>query len=329
MSKPGGRRWPWVLLTLAMVLAAGWFVARTPDIPVAALRARYASPTSQFVAVLPGLTVHLRDEGPRDAPVLVLLHGSNASLHTWEPWVQRLKDRYRIVRFDLPAHGLTGPDPRNDYSTAASARVVEAVADKRGLRKFVLGGNSMGGGIAARFAVLHPDRLDGLILVDAGGQPPVGPRDTPVAIRIAQLPVLRELVANITPRWLVASGLDGAVSVKSVMSDAAIDRYWELLRYPGNRAATLERFAQGYGSVTPAELARVTVPTLILWGREDRFIPVASAAWYARNLPNARTVIYDGIGHLPMEETPDRSAAEVGRFMAGLADQAGAPRPAK
>ncbi len=324
------RRWPWVVVAIVVLLVAGWFAVRTPDIPVAALRAKYASPASQFVDVLPNLTVHLRDEGPRDAPVLVLLHGSNSSLHTWEPWVARLKGNTRIVSFDLPAHGLTGPDPNNDYSTAASVRVVTAVANRLGLSRFVLAGNSMGGGIAARFAVTHPERLTGLILVDAGGQPPTGPRDIPLAFRIAETPVIRDLVAGITPRWLVANGLSGAVSIKSVMTDAAIDRYWELLRYPGNRTATLQRFAQGYGSVAAAELKRVTVPTLILWGREDRFIPVTSAAWYGRNLPNARTVIYDGVGHLPMEETPDRSAADVRAFMAGLSPQAAAaPRLAR
>ncbi len=304
-----------MVVAIVALLFVGWFAARTPDIPVAELRAKYGSPASQYVEVLPGLTVHLRDEGPRDAPVLLLLHGSNASLHTWEPWVARLKDRTRIVSLDLPAHGLTGADPNHDYSTARSAQVVAAVADRLGLKRFVLGGNSMGGGIAARFAILHPERLDGLILVDAGGQPQSGERDIPLAFRIAEIPVLRDLVASITPRWLVANGIAGAVSVKSVLTEAAIDRYWELLRYPGNRTATLERFAQGYGSVTPAELARVKTPTLILWGREDRFIPVASAAWYARQLPQARTVIYDGVGHLPMEETPDRSAADVRAFL--------------
>ncbi|TRW15266.1 alpha/beta hydrolase [Glacieibacterium frigidum] len=291
---------------------------RVPDISVAELRAKYASPTSQFVEVLPGLTVHLRDEGPRGAPVLVLLHGSNASLHTWEPWVARLKDSYRIVSLDLPAHGLTGPDPQRDYSTVKSARIVAAVADHLRLGRFVLAGNSMGGGIAARFAVTYPDRLNGLVLVDAGGQPTPGERDTPLVLRIAQIPVVRDVVAGITPRWLVANGLQGAVSVKSVLTEAAVDRYWELLRYPGNRQATLDRFGQGYGSVSPAELAGVKTPTLILWGREDRFIPVSSAGWYAQHLPNARTVIYDRVGHLPMEETPDVSARDVRAFMASL-----------
>ena len=315
------RRSQWIAAIiggLAIVLAGGWLVLRVPDIPVATLRAKYGGPPSQFVEVLPGLTVHLRDEGPRDAPVLMLLHGSNASLIDWQPWVDRLKDRFRIVRFDLPAHGLTGADPHDDYSPAASARIVAAVADRLSIKHFVLAGNSMGGGIAARFAVEYPDRLDGLILVDAGGQPSTGKRDIPLAFRIADTPLLRDVVAGITPRWLVANGVRGAVANPATLTEADIDRYWELLRYPGNRAATLVRFRQGYGSVSAAELARVTTPTLILWGREDRFIPVASAAYFARALPHSRTIVYDHVGHLPMEEVPDRSAADVAAFLGAV-----------
>ncbi len=287
--------------------------------PVATLRAKYASPASRFVEVLPGLTVHLRDEGKCDGLPLVLLHGSNASLQTWEPWVARLGGRYRVVTFDLPAHGLTGPAPDGQYTQAAYAQVVDAVVHALGLTRFVLGGHSMGGGVAARYAADHPERIAGLLLVDASGaEYPRGEGRTPVVMRVVRLPVIRDIAAVITPRSLIAASLDGAVSVKSVMTPAAVDRYWELLRYPGNRVATIERFAQGYSAVPAADLARITAPVLILWGRADRFIPVTNANYFARALPHRRAIIYDGVGHLPMEETPDRSAADVAGFLAAL-----------
>ncbi len=312
-----GRWLAFVAGGLAVLLVGGWLLLRVPDIPVATLRAKYGSPASRYVEVLPGLTVHLRDEGRRDGPVLMLLHGSNASLHTWQPWVARLGDRFRLISFDFPAHGLTGPAPDGQYTQAAYARVVDAVARNRGLTRFVLAGNSMGGGVAARYAADHPDRIAALVLVDASGAPYAGAgRDTPLVLRLARAPVIRDIAASITPRSLVAASFAGAVSVKSVMTPAMIDRYWELLRYPGNRVATIERFAQGYSAVTPGDLARIGAPVLILWGREDRFIPVASAAYFARYLPHRRMIVYDGVGHLPMEEVPDRSAADVAAFLA-------------
>jgi len=301
------------------LLVVGWLALRAPDVPVATLRARYASPASRFVEVAPGLTIHLRDEGPRGALPIVLLHGSNASLHTWEPWVARLKDRYRIITLDLPAHGLSGPAPDGQYTLAAYARVLDAVARERGLTRFVLGGNSMGGGVAARYAADHPDRIAALILVDASGAPyPDGDGQTSTLLTIARQPGIRDVLAQLTPRWLVAQSLQGAVSNRAILTPAAIDRYWELLRYPGNRVATIDRFAQGYQSVPVGDLARMHAPVLVLWGREDRFIPVDSASYFARALPQAKTVIYDGTGHLPMEEMPDRSAADVRAFLDSL-----------
>lgn len=317
-----------VIAALVLLVVTGGIVLRVPDVPVATLRAKYASPASRFVEVMPGLTVHVRDEGPREGIAVVLIHGSNASLHTWAPWVARLGDKYRIITFDEPAHGLTGPAPDGRYTQAAYARVLAAVVRERRLGKFVVGGNSMGGGIAARYAADHPDRILGLILVDASGAPyPDGSGDTSVAVKVMRLPLIRDFIAGITPRWLIAKSLDGAVSVKSVMTPAVVDRYWELLRYPGNRVATIERFAQGYQSVAAAELARIDAPALILWGRQDQFIPVASAAYFAHALRHSRTVIYDGIGHLPMEETPDRSAADVRAFLDALPAQTTAASP--
>ena len=135
------------------------------------MRAKYGGPPSQFVAIADGVTVHLRDEGPKGAPAIMLLHGSNADLHTWEPWVQALRQDYRVIRFDQVGHGLTGPDPAHDYSRANYVADIAEVADALGLDTFILGGNSMGGKHALAFAVAHPERIAGLVLVDGSGGP--------------------------------------------------------------------------------------------------------------------------------------------------------------
>ena len=314
------RRWPLVVAGVAALLVGGWFAARTPDIPVAELRAKYASQASQFVEVLPGLTVHLRDEGPRDAPVLMLLHGSNASLHTWEPWVEQLKTTYRVISFDHPGHGLTGPHPRDCYTAACFVEVVEAVAKNRKLDRFVLAGNSMGGWIGWNYALAHPDRLAGLVLVDASGAPlPPGSEPTPpIGFRIARAPGLNILARQITPRLMVEKSLRQSVSVQASVTPAVVDRYWELLRHPGNRRATGLRFAATRARADPDTLGRIATPTLVMWGREDRLVPVAAADVFDRFIPNSRAVIYDGIGHLPMEEAPYRSVADLSAFLAEL-----------
>jgi pimeloyl-ACP methyl ester carboxylesterase len=312
------RRIGWVFGGLAALLVAAFLLLRTPDIPAEELRARYANAESEFLTVAPGLTVHLRDEGPADAPVLVLLHGSNASLHTWEPWVARLKADHRVISLDLPGHGLTGPSPTRDYSAAANVAVVDAVAAAKALPAFTLAGNSMGGGIAWRYALAHPEKLNGLVLVDAAGAPPKGKVDLPIGFRLARTPVVRDLMTMVTPRSMVERSLKQSVSVQSVVTPQAVDRYWELLRYPGNRQATVDRFGITREPVTKATFAAIKVPTLIMWGAEDKLIPVDNARWLATAIPGSRTVIYPAIGHIPMEEVPDRSAADVRAFVASL-----------
>ena len=301
------------LLVFAGLIAVLWAVFATPDIPVARLKAKYANAASQFVELSPGTIIHVRDEGPRDGFPLVLVHGSNASLHTWEPWAARLTAKgYRVVSLDLPAHGLSGPTPQGLYTNAAYVGIVEQLVDRLGLTRFALGGNSMGGGVAWRYAVKHPERLAALILVDATGQPAPKGSSPPLGFRLARIPVARDLLATVTPRGLIEQSFKQSISNQAIATPAMVDRYWELLLYPGNRRATVQRFGQYQGDDgAAAKLKTLSVPTLLLWGREDRLIPVSVAAWFSRQLPNARVTILDDIGHIPMEEAPDRSLAPV------------------
>jgi pimeloyl-ACP methyl ester carboxylesterase len=305
------RRFAIGLAAIVAVIGGLLLVFQVPDIPVESLRAKYGSPTSQYVTLAPGTVIHLRDEGPRGGFPIILMHGSNASLHTWEPWVARLKSRYRVISFDFPGHGLSGPVPSRDYSTAAYVEITDKVAAHLGLTHFALAGNSMGGGIAWNYAGAHPDKVAALILVDAAGMPNRGKTSPPIGFRLARIPVLRDLMISVIPRSLIETTLRQSISVQAIATPAMIDRYWELMRYPDNRRATLDRFAGYPSAIDTSALKTITAPTLILWGRDDTLIPVASAAWFSQQLPNARVTILDNIGHAPMEEAPDRSLAPV------------------
>ena len=304
----------WLAVLLA-VLGLVFLLLRTPDTDVAAMKAKYGAPPSQFVELGGGLTVHLRDEGPRDAPVIVLLHGSNDDLHTWDAWADALKGQYRVVRFDQIGHGLTGPNPAGDYSLTAFETTINQVADRLGIRKFTLGGNSMGGAIAASYAMNHPERLNGLVLVDAGGAPKSNPTPGNLGFKLAALPGINQLMRWITPRSLVEKSLRQSVTNQAFITDATVDRYWEMLRYPGNRQATIARFGAARETFDPARLAQVKMPVLVMWGEEDKLINADGARWYARSIPDAALILYPSIGHMPQQELAEQSAADVARFM--------------
>lgn len=314
------RVFKWLFGIVALLLIGGLAIGYTPDTDETEMKAKYGGPASQFITLQPGLTVHVRDEGRRYGPVIVLIHGSNSSLHTWEPWVQRLGGQYRIVSLDLPGHGLTGRYPSGDYDYPIFVDVVDKVLVKLGIARAVIGGNSMGGGVTRMYALAHPEKVQAMILVDAAGAPRWEARKAPIGFRIARMPILRDVAKIITLRSMVESSLQTSVSVKSVVTDAAVDRYWELLRYPGNRAATIKRFSYTHNNhpATNEKLARLQIPTLILWGEEDNLIPVRSANWFADAIPGSRLIIYPKVGHVPMEEIADQSAADVAGWLPGV-----------
>jgi pimeloyl-ACP methyl ester carboxylesterase len=303
----------WLSIGVVVGIAALFVWGYAPDTDAAAMKAKYGGGASRFAELQPGLTVHYRDEGRRDAPVLLLIHGSNASLHTWEPWVKQLGREYRVVSLDLPGHGLTGSHPGGVYDYPVFVDVMNRLMTRLGIDRAVIGGNSMGGGVSWMFALAHPEKTQALLLVDAAGAPQWQARKVPIGFRLARTPVIKEFGRFIAPRSMFASSIETSMSVKSKIDDALIDRYWELNRYPGNREATMKRFALPHNNrqASKEKLAAIKVPTLILWGAEDNLIPVSSARWFNEAIPGSKLIVYADVGHIPMEEIPERSAADV------------------
>ncbi len=315
---------------------------RAPDRPVETLVARWAQPPSEFLD-LDGQLVHYRDEGPQTGatpgdtpgatsgatsgttpgttptlPPIVLLHGTSASLHTWDGWAQVLRTQRRVVRLDLPAFGLTGPFTGayagQAYTGANYARFVLAALDKLGVQHFVVAGNSLGGEVAWRIAAAAPQRVAALVLVDAAGYPIVDAA-IPLGWQIARLPVLGQLTEYFLPRPLVVQGLVAVYGDPAKITEPLVDRYFELTLRAGNRAALVERAR----TWTPAEgvqkVEGVSAPTLILWGGKDRIIVPATAQRFAADIPGSRVQVFDDLGHVPQEEDPARTVAAVQAFL--------------
>ncbi len=304
-------------VAVALLFAAGIFVLvvyRVPDRPVTELTARWASPTSQFVQV-DGMSVHLRDEGPRDDPApVLLLHGTSSSLHTWDGWTARLAPYRRVVRFDIPGFGLTGPSPTGNYTIESYVRTVIAVADALGVERFIVAGNSLGGYVAWATAMLHPDRVERLILVDAAGYP-FQSQSVPIAFRIARTPVLNRVFANVLPRSVIESSLENVYGDPSKVAPALVDRYFDLSTRDGNRQALVARFEQTKPGPLAARIPELALPTLILWGAKDRLIPVASGERFAREIKGSRLVVFPALGHVPHEEDPETTVRVVEEFL--------------
>ena len=306
-----------VLVTVLVFAVAGIMATWAPDKPVEALKARWAQAPSQFIDVNIddiGLQVHLRDEGPRDdAEPIVLLHGTSASLHTWDGWTQALIAQRRVIRFDLPAFGLTGPRPDNRYTMDAYVQFVLATLDKLGVQRFVLGGNSLGGQIAWGTAHAAPQRVTRLILVDAGGYV-FTPKSVPIGFTIARTPGLRTLMEYTLPRGVVKKSVENVYGNPARVTPELIDRYYELTLRAGNRKALAYRMDQGLAG-HEADIKTLKLPALILWGAKDELIPLENGRAFARDIPGSRLVVFDGLGHVPHEEDPVATVLEVKKFL--------------
>ncbi len=322
-----------LLAALVFFAVAGIVATWAPDRPVAELMPRWGAPPSRWVPV-EGMSVHVRDEGPgagapqgagNDPPPpanadpaaalpIVLLHGTSDSLHTWDGWAQALKSERRVIRFDLPGFGLTGPHPQGDYSIDAYVRFVAATLDALGVPRFVLAGNSLGGQIAWATAHAYPQRVARLVLVDASGYP-LNPDEVPIGFRIARVPLMRPLAEHTLPRGLVEQSVKSVYGDPSRVTPALVDRYYELSLREGNRRALGQRLDAGYAG-NEAHIRALKLPTLILWGARDRLIPLASGQRFARDIAGARLVVFDELGHVPHQEDPARTLAEVRRFLA-------------
>ncbi len=299
------------MLAVGAAVAANW----APDRPVSALAARWAPPPSKFVEIA-GMSVHLRDEGPADDPVpIVLIHGTSASLHTWEGWSRALRGRHRVVSFDLPGFGLTGPSPSGDYSSAANVQFMRSLLDRLGIQHCVLAGNSLGGDIAWETALALPDRVEKLILVDSGGYPTVS-TSVPLGFRLARVPVLNRLTQSILPRGLIESSLRDVYGDPAKVTPALVDRYFEMTLREGNRAALIERFEHANFAADAGRIATLKLPTLIIWGGRDRLIPPDNAEHFHRDIAGSQVVIFENLGHVPQEEDAARSVAAVEQFLA-------------
>ncbi len=306
----------WVVWAVLLMLLAGIGLSWAPDRSVESLKARWAAAPSQFIA-LQGMQVHLRDEGPRNDPEpLLLIHGTSASLHTWDGWTDALKGQRRVIRMDLPGFGLTGPAPDGDYRMERYADFIAALMDHMGVQRAVLAGNSLGGGIAWHTALRHPKRVSRLVLVDATGYP-LQSTSVPLGFRLAQISWLKPVMSQLLPRRMIESSVRNVYADPGKVTPELVDRYQELTLRTGNRESLTQRLKLRETDSQSAELIKtIQQPTLILWGAQDRLITEPSGQRFQQDIAGSQYVVFDGLGHVPQEEDPARSVAPVLKFLA-------------
>lgn len=277
------------------------------------LEDKYTNVASQFIN-LDGNRVHYRDEGT--GPVIILLHGTTSSLHAWDQWTEHLTEQFRVIRLDLPGFGLTGPDRSDRYEVAHDVAFLNLFMNALKVQKAHLVGSSLGGRIAWQYALDFPDMVNSLTLLNALAYPQAS---WPPGIEMAQWPVIDKLMPFVSARFMYVHGLKEVYFNKGIVTDKLVDRYFDLSQYPGNAAAFPKRVKARLDKDSQ-QIKNISQPTLILWGEEDMYFPVANAHRFKQDIKHSYLHTYKKVGHLPMEEVPMLSVAHFKNFMVQLAD---------
>jgi len=308
----------WVVAIVVVLGVVGYFTLSRADIPYAVLQAQYGGPADRYLDLPSGVHLHYRDQGNPLGEAIVLVHGFGASLFDWEDWVKRLGGQYRVISLDLPGHGLTAAPKHYLAHMDDLTGAVDALTTHLGVKHFVLVGNSMGGGVAWNYALQHPDRLDGLVLEDSVPAPNPAAAQTRgksnvIIFNLMQSRALRGILLHVDLTPLVRQGLESALVDKSLVTPAMVQRYSDFSRAPGHRVILLN--LQGGAHPDPAAinaaLGKLTVPTLVMHGKVDKLIAVAEGERTAATIPGSTLILYPGVGHVPMEQIPDKSAADL------------------
>ncbi len=275
-----------------------------------ALVEKWRDADSRFVT-LDGVSVHYKDQGK--GPAILLIHGTFGDLNDWNGWVPALTDKYRVVRLDLPAFGLTGEVPSGNYSIERFHTLVDALMDHLGIERFAIVGTSYGGLVAFRYAATRTERITGLVLMNSAGiefgsrrgrvEPPRDPnrKFVPKAQSRAETEALMRRFIN-KPETITPELLDR----KTDFANAVRRDYEGFLGIGHYERGNPERV-----------LSHVRAPALILWGGSSNALSPETADAFRDALVNAKSVdkfVYDGGGHLMHVERPVETVRDARQF---------------
>jgi pimeloyl-ACP methyl ester carboxylesterase len=310
-------KWTGIVLGGLVLLAViGFLLIRRDPLPYSVLEQRYAHPTSRYMDMGNGVRVHYREEGRKDGPVLLLVHGFSDSTDTWNGWIARLGADYRIIALDLPGHGLTRAPADYQAGSVAYADLTAEVAHRLGVDHFIIAGNSMGGGVAWVMAERHPEKVKAAILVDAAGWPSKSQSEkTPLAFKLLRTGWGRWLLSQIDLKPVIAEGVKKAFYDPDHIDPALINRFADEARGEGHSQILMAMQTRPYYLATAEKMARIKAPVLVMHGQEDHVIPVEHGKEFGAAIPGASLILYPKVGHSPQLEIPDQSTSDLKAFL--------------
>jgi pimeloyl-ACP methyl ester carboxylesterase len=296
-----------ILCVCLMVLGCGLLV---PELPSGQMPAptRY----DKFVSI-EGVRYHYQ-EFPGPGPATVLLHGFGSSTYTWREVIPHLTDQgFHVWALDMKGFGWSDKPAGAAYDPITLMEEVNAWMAAMGLRETVFVGNSLGGAIGLMLAMAHPERMARLVLIDSGGYP----IEKPLIIKIGALPVIRDVAKLFFGRWLIRANLNQVFVHQDRITPARVSAYYDRMRTAGAMDAQIA-LSSAIGVPSAAgyieRIPELRIPTLIIWGENDTWIPLANGRRFHREIENSQLAVIPECGHVPQEEHPGKTARLISTF---------------
>jgi pimeloyl-ACP methyl ester carboxylesterase len=272
-------------------------------------RTLFVNEHSKFIEI-DGINLHYRDEGQMDAQPIVLLHGLSASLHNWDSIMTPLTQKYRVLRMDIPGFGISGYKKDIDFEYLLV--FMKQFLDRMGIKNAHVIGSSMGGWISWEFCLKFPEYVDKLVLMNSAGY--FDKESKPPTYNLAKSNLFKMIIRRGAPKLFVKRILKNAYADKSKLSDDMINRYYKLVNRKGNLKNLGELVKQ---ELNPSldRINEIKNRTLIVWGGKDPVQPLRYGKQFHEEIANSELIVYRNVGHLPMEEVPEKVKRDLVKFL--------------
>ncbi|SHL85929.1 alpha/beta fold hydrolase [Phytopseudomonas punonensis] len=300
-----------ILALIVLIAAAGATLYLSPAAQLSAYHTveQWRAGLHERSVTVNDLDISYYEGGPQGAETVLLVHGFGADKSTWLWFARELTERYHVIAVDLPGFGASGR-PHGSYDVGTQAERLAAFVDALGIRRMHLAGHSMGGHIAALYAARYPEQITSLALIANAGVD--APRRSPFFQRLEQhgdnpLLVDSEPQFDELLDWLFVAPPQLPERLHQYLAQRAVAD-------SAHQREIFEHLQQRYLPLEP-ELPRITTPTLLLWGDQDRILDVSSIETMKPLLKDVSVVIIKGCGHAPILERPQESAADYLKFI--------------
>ncbi len=301
-----------LLILVAALIYSALAAFAYRDIDRAALIGKYGDANVQSV-MLDGVSLHYRLDGDPLAPALLLIHSHYFDSRMWDDWTARLAGSFYVVRFDMTSHGLTGPEPDGDYSMTRDLELIRGLLAHLQLDRVAVAGSSLGGNMAFHLAAQADTPVHKLVLINSGGLPKAQSSNR----NAAAIPDWAYKILYLVPTRAWRAFIEWMVIRDDRVDEVLVQRFHDMQRHTGNRQAEMQRMASFDAGDPYPVLARITQPTLILWGEDNPQLPVTQMDALAAAMPNAVAIekfALPGVGHLLPVEAPE-AAQLVEKFL--------------